>query len=146
MKLKHGVWVVVADGEKFLLLRNNMDSQDMDLRVIGEDEIANPPAREQSSDRSGRMNDDGPGAKSALAETDWHKVAKERFAEELADKLETAARKDRFSEIVIVADPHSLGQLRKALGDATRARVIAEFDKDLTNMPVHEIEKALEGA
>lgn len=146
MKLKTGTWVVVADGEKYLLLRNEMDSEFIDLRVIGREEIENPPAREQSSDRAGRMNDVGPGSKSALAETDWHRVEKQRFAKHLADQLEDWAGRGLFDGVVIIADAHSLGQLRDAYGAKTKALLLGEIAKDLTNMPVDKIEKAVTAA
>lgn len=146
MKLKHGAWVVVADGEKYLLLRNKLDSEFIDLRVISGEELVNPPAHEQSSDRSGRMNDAGPGGKSALAETDWHKVEKQRFAQHLAERLENSADKGAYEDIVIIADAQTLGQLRAACGDKTKARLVGEIAKDLTNMPVNKIEEAVTAA
>ncbi len=146
MKLSSGTWVVVADGEKYLLLRNNLDEEFTDLRAIGKDEIDNPPAHELSSDRAGRMHDDGPGMKSAMLETDWHRIEKETFAHELAGKLEDWANAGRYDEIVVVADPRSLGELRSAYGAQTQARLKAEIDKDLTNMPIDAIEKAVAAA
>ena len=146
MTLKHGPWVVVADGQKYLLLRNKLDTEFIDLRVIGVEEIENPPARELSSDRSGRMNDTFVGAKSALSETDWHKVEKQRHAQHLAEKLEDWAGKGLYEDIVIIADAHSLGQLRAAYGGKTKVRILGEIAKDLTNMPVDKIEEAVTAA
>jgi protein required for attachment to host cells len=143
VKLQHGTWVVVADGEKFLLLRNNMDTEFTDLRVIGKDEIDNPPAHAQSSDRAGRMRDNGPGGKSALQQTDWHEAEKERFAQKLAERLEAWAAEGRYSAIVVIADPRSLGDMRAAYGNKLKSRLVAEISKDLTNMPVDEIEIVL---
>lgn len=146
MKLSHGTWVVVANGEKYLILRNNMDEEFTDLRVIGKDEIDNPLAHEKSSDRAGRMHDDGPDARSALQETDWHRLEKEHFAQGLASRLDGWAEAGRYDGIVVIADPRSLGELRSAYGDKTKSRLLAEIGKDLTNMPVDVIEKALNAA
>ena len=86
-RLKHGIWVVVADGEKALFLRNEGDATYPNLEVVREVREENPPTREQGTDRPGRFND-GPSAhKSAVADTDWHRVEKERFADEIADRL-----------------------------------------------------------
>ena len=75
-KLKHGIWVVVADGEKALFLENRGDGLHPDFEVVREFAEENPPTREQGSDRPGRFND-GPSAhRSAVADTDWHKIAK----------------------------------------------------------------------
>jgi protein required for attachment to host cells len=48
--------------------------------------------------------------------------------------------------LVLVADPSTLGVLRPQLHKAVTARLAAEINKDLTAMPVPEIEAALAGA
>ncbi|TIX03020.1 MAG: host attachment protein, partial [Mesorhizobium sp.] len=55
--LKHGLWIVVADGEKALFLRNEGNTRNPDLQVVQEMEQENPATREQGSDRPGRYND-----------------------------------------------------------------------------------------
>src|SRR6185312_11462498 len=50
-RLKHGVWVVVADGEKALFLRNEGDAQYPNLQVVRTIHEDNPPTREQGTDR-----------------------------------------------------------------------------------------------
>jgi protein required for attachment to host cells len=142
MQLNHMTWVVVADGGKYMLLHNAGDEKFLDLRVIRKSEIDTPPARGLSSDRPGRM----PGAvhgQSALEETDWHIVEKRRFASELATKLEGWSAKQRFEKLVVIADPRTLGELRNAYGDKLEGKLVAEIGKDLTNLPVPEIESVL---
>ncbi|TGS34727.1 Host attachment protein, partial [bacterium M00.F.Ca.ET.180.01.1.1] len=55
--LKHGIWVLVADGEKALLLKNAGDTKFPNLEVVQVMEQENPPTREQGSDSPGRYND-----------------------------------------------------------------------------------------
>ena len=87
IKLKHDTWVLVADGEKALFLRNDGDALYPDLTVVRKLHDENPPTREQGTDRPGR-HIDGPSAhRSAVEDTDWHRVAKERFADEIAERL-----------------------------------------------------------
>ncbi|AXI53577.1 hypothetical protein SuNHUV7_06350 (plasmid) [Pseudoseohaeicola sp. NH-UV-7] len=143
MKLEHDAWIIVADGAKYLVLRNNGDTQFLDLRVIAKEDIDNPAARELASDRPGRMPDDGHGL-SALQETDWHEVEKQRLCAELGTKLVSWAAQDRFRKLVVVADPKTLGGLRNAYGDKLQNKLVAEIDKDLTNMPVKQIEAVLD--
>lgn len=146
MMLPHGTWVLVLDGEKFLLLRNRGDDEIMDLRVIGHEEIRNPPTREQGTDRPGRIPDDGVQNRSAMEETDWHALEKHRFVKDMAERLRTWALENRFERMVILADPRSLGDLRGEIHDEVRRRIVAEIDKDLTNMPVGRLEEVLQGA
>lgn len=146
MKLATDTWVMIIDGEKFILLRNHGDESILDLRVITHNEIRNPPTREQGTDRPGRLYDAGPGAKSAVAETDWHALEKERFAKDIADRLRDWAMQNRFQALVVVADPQTLGTIRPQYHKTVTDRLVAELDKDLTNMPIESIEKVLSAA
>ena len=47
MKLRNGTIVLVADGSKMLLLRNNGDATFQELQVIAHREIVDPPSHEQ---------------------------------------------------------------------------------------------------
>ncbi|MCF3974675.1 baeRF12 domain-containing protein [Paracoccus salsus] len=156
MKIDHDTWIVVADGEKFLLLRNEGDAQHPILRAMAKEEDPNPPARELASDRPGRMPDQGGtrgqagggiahggGPRSAMEETDRHRVAEHRFAEELAEQLVEWAGKGRFKRLIVVADPRTLGVLRDAYGDKLEPVLVAEIDKDLTNLTLPDMAKLL---
>jgi len=143
VKLKHGIWVMVADGEKALFLENKGDGLYPHLQVIRELSEENPPTREQGSDRPGRFNDGPSPHRSAVADTDWHRLAKTRFAEGIAEKLYKAAHRGDFDEIVLVAPPLVLGEMRKKLHKEVSDRVVGELAKTLTNHSVPEIERSL---
>ncbi|MEX0407728.1 host attachment family protein [Aquibium sp. LZ166] len=145
MKLEHDTWVLVADGEKALFLRNEGDDVYPHLQVIREEHHANPPTREQGTDRPGRLNDASGEHRSAVADTDWHQIEKERFADEIAERLYKLAHKGRFEKIVLVAQPQVLGEMRKKLHKEVADRVVGEVAKTLTNHTVIEIEKNLAG-
>ena len=142
-KLKHNTWVVVADGEKALLLENETDHENPHLVVVGKEEQDNPSDIEQSANRPGRMNDNGPGQKSAYDDTDWHELAKDRFAADLADLLYGHAHKGHFDDIILVASPNILGELRDQLHQEVTEKVRGEIPKTLTNHPLTEIEKII---
>jgi len=139
--LKHDGWLVIADGEKALFLRNDGDEKFPNLTVFRELEHENPATHDQGTDRPGRFNDGGGTHRSAVQETDWHRLEKDRFAKDLSDRLYKHAHKGNFSELVLVAAPHVLGELRKDLHKEVQDKVVADIGKDLTNHPVHEIEK-----
>ena len=141
--LTHGTWVLIADGEKALFLENKTDAEDPYLDVWREEEQDNPPNREQAANRRGRVGQSANHGKSAYEDTDWHELAKERFADELAEILYKYAHKGKFDRIVLVASPKILGELRDKLHQEVANRVVAEVDKTLTNHPVDEIEKIL---
>ena len=141
--LKSGLWLMVADGEKALFLKNEGDTTYPNFEVVREIGQSNPPTREQGSDRPGRFND-GPSAhRSAVADTDWHKVGKLRFADEIAERLYTMAHRGDFKEILLIAPPLVLGELRKKLHQEVSDRIVGEIPKTLTNHAVFDIEKLL---
>lgn len=141
--LDHDAWVMVGDGEKALFFRNEGDSLHPNLQVLDVMENDNPSTSEQGTDRPGRSFSSVGTHRSALDETNWHKLEKHRFAKDIADALYAAAHKGRFSKIVIAAPPMTLGDLRKSLHKEVADRVVAEVPKDLTNMPSDQIERVL---
>lgn len=143
MQIAHEAWVLVGDGEKALVFRNEGDEKFPNLQVIQIMENDNPLTKDQGADEPGRRND-GPGPqKSAMEPTDWHMIEKHRFAKEMAETLYKAAHKGRFSQLIVVAPPVTLGDLRKEFHKEVKDRVVAEFDKTLTGHPPSEIEKIL---
>ena len=103
----------------------------------------NPPTREQGTDRPGRSAG-APGAiRSTMEEADWHHLAKERFAHELAKALYLHTHANRSERLVIVAPPRILGNLRKAFHAEVIDRIAAEIPSDLTAHPLAEIEKLI---
>lgn len=140
-QLAEGTWVLVADSEKALFLENIGDEKFPNLQVRRKETQENPPTREQGANRPGRYND-GPSAhRSAVDDTDWHELAKERFADDLADMLYERAHKGLFERLVIVAPPQVLGDLRAAWHKEVTDKIIAEVPKNLTSHPLDEIEK-----
>ncbi|UWQ51259.1 host attachment family protein [Leisingera caerulea] len=148
--LTQGTWVLVADSEKALFLENTTDAQNPNLKVRRKDEQENPSDREQSANRPGRFNDGPSVHRSAVDDTDWHQLAKERFASDLADRLYKMAHKGEFERLVLVAAPEVLGELRKNLHKEVADCVVGEVAKNLTNHETSKIEdmvkQALENA
>ncbi|MHB2267216.1 baeRF12 domain-containing protein [Aliihoeflea sp. PC F10.4] len=147
IKIDHDAWVIVADGEKALFLRNEGDAEYPHLEVFREIRDDNPPTRDQGTDRPGRLQDAGGTAhRSAVEETDWHRIEKERFAKEIADRLYQLAHRDQFKKLIVVAPPLVLGEMRKEFHKEVSDRITAEVSKTLTNHPIDEIEKNLMAA
>jgi len=142
-KIGHGDLVVVADGEKALFLVNDGDEAFPFLKVKREVTQENPPTREQGANRPGRLHDAGPQHRSAVEDTDWHRLEKERFAKDIADRLYKMAHRGDFEEIIITAPPVVLGEMRKKLHKEVTDRVVAEVPKTLTGHTVPDIEKAM---
>jgi protein required for attachment to host cells len=132
-------WIAVADGGKALILINDGTDRAPLLRVAAKNELENPPTGQQGADRPGRRA--GPDQRSAIESTDWHAFEESRFIEELAGRLNQAAGRGQFEQLVIAAPPKVLGMVRPALSAQATALVVAEISKDLTKHPVDVIEK-----
>ncbi|MCE7029922.1 host attachment family protein [Jiella avicenniae] len=141
--IDYKTWILVADGEKALFLENVGDGELPNFEIRRVEEHENPPAREQGANKPGRMSDAGSGHRSAVEDTDWHRLEKERFAAEIADILYRMAHRGRFEKIVIAAPPRILGEMRQHYHKEVVARIVGEVDKDFTNHPLDQIEKRL---
>ncbi|MFN3938523.1 MAG: host attachment protein [Gemmobacter sp.] len=135
--LAKGMVVVVADGEKAMVLVNegSPKAPRLMLRRKVEQEVGRN--RELLSDRAGRMPDPGPRQRSAMELPDPAREAREHFAAELASELNGALEGE--ARIVLAAPPQTLAVLREHLAPALRARVLAELPKSLTHHPTDRI-------
>jgi protein required for attachment to host cells len=140
--LKHGTWIIAADGARALLLRNDGAGRKPKFTLLRRYEQDNPATRDQGTDRPGRTNDSTT-HKSAMEETDWHQMAEDRFVHGMADLLLSAYNRHEFESLIIVAPPNALGEMRKALPDRIRDLVVTEINKDLTHLPVAELQDAV---
>ncbi|MEP7210469.1 MAG: host attachment family protein [Alphaproteobacteria bacterium] len=143
LRISHDAWIMVGDGEKALILRNEGDEVYPNLKMVDVLHHDNPPTHEQVTDRPGRTHASvGPGS-SALDETNWHRLEKHRFAKEIAKALYAAAHDGAFSQLIVVAPPVTLGDLRKEMHPEVVQKVVAEIAKSLTSLPPGDIERAL---
>lgn len=143
MKIAHGTLVMAIDGSKMLLFRNEGDEKYIVLDTLDNDEMESVPSRELGSDAPGRSFSSSSPAKSGYEETDWHRQAEDRFAVAGADRLESAAS-GNDADIVVVAPPRILGELRKHWGRRTKDRLIAEIGKDLVHHETDDIARTIE--
>ena len=140
---QHGLWILVADSRKALFLENEGDAAQPKFETRKVLSHEDPPSRALGTDAPGRsFSRAGPG-RSAIEPADLHALSEARFLKDVATKLNHAAAVGVARRIVIVAPARALAVLRDALSAAARVAVAAEFDKDLVNFPVPEIETHL---
>jgi len=141
---RHG-YVLVADGAKLLVFRNEGDADRLDLRVIEAEQQRDDYDRNIKSDQAGRMpGNPGMGGTSSAGEADFHRQAEERFAADAADRINRAALAGECETLIIIAPPKTLGELRGRYHKQVEARITAEIPKDLTGHPVDKIQKILQ--
>ena len=135
--------VLIGDGEKALFLRNAGNSQELKLEVEHVFAHDNPATHEQGTDKPGRTAASAGTARSAMEQTDWHRLGEERFAAEIAAIIYRLAHANKFEALVVVAPPRVLGNLRKAFHKEVVDRITAEVPKELTSHTVPDIERLL---
>ncbi|KIT15983.1 host attachment family protein [Jannaschia aquimarina] len=140
-RLTNGTLVVVTDSEKALFLINKTDDENPHLEVAGKKTEDNPPDREQTENRRGRVQESHAPGSRAYDETDFHELQKERFASDLADRLYKMAHAGEYDRLVLVASPQVLGVVRDEMHKEVADRLVATIDKTLTNHPLGEIER-----
>lgn len=143
MQIPHDALVVVADGRKLLMFRNEGDGLHVNLQVERKEIHENPKDGDQKTDLAGRASSTVSGS---MEETDYHQLEEDRFAAEVAAILKKGALTNGYDHLIIAAPPRTLGELRKNYHKEVSARLLAEIDKDLTGHPVPEIEKLLQNA
>lgn len=146
MKIASGTWILVGDGRKAMVLRNDGLAETPDLHCISARETENPATRDQGTDAPGRAFTSVGYKRSAMETTDWHEIEERRFAASLAADLNAAAHDDRYQDLIVVAPPRILADLREDLSGEAKARLRAEIDKDLTRHTIADIETILMAA
>ena len=145
MPIPNQTLVFVGDGRKMLFLRNIGDAEFLDLRTEAHDEQELPKDREIKSDAPGLNAQSGGFGRPAMDEADFHQQAEDRWAKDAADILNRRALANDYKALVIVAPPKTLGELRKHFHKETEKRLVATFNKDMTDRPLDQIEDLLAG-
>jgi protein required for attachment to host cells len=141
--IPHDAFVFVGDGRKALFLRNDGDEKFPNLKTERVFVDQNPPTRQQGTDQPGRAFSSIDGRRGAMEQADWHELEEQKFARDVAATLQKIVRERKIKALVIAAPPKTLAELRQAFGADVKKCIVAEIDKDLTKLPVYEIEKHL---
>lgn len=122
--LARNALVVVADGHMATLLRNR---------------ARNGVTLEQTGQLTQQDLTDG-----ELVENSSRDIDEAAFAARLADYLNGLVLKQKVEELVIIADPSTLGEMRKKYHKELEQRLKQEVAKNLTNADLKTIEAALQ--
>ncbi len=142
-RLSNNTRVLVADGGRGLVLRNDGDAEFPNLKLVRSYGQDNPATRDQGTDRPGRTNESTGSRRSSMEPTDWHQIAEDRFVQQIAADMAKDLTAGEFDALVVAAPPVALGEFRKAVSDAVTKAIVLEIDKDLTKHPLHQIEKMI---
>ncbi|MBA3526162.1 MAG: host attachment protein [Sphingomonas sp.] len=145
MAIPHGALVLVADGKKMLFLRNQGDAEIIDLRTEAHDERQDRKDRDIKTDAPGSQSPRVGMGRDTMEETDFHQQEEDRWVKDAAEELKKRALRNDFEALVVVAPPKALGVLRKELHKEVERRIVATFNKEMTDRPIRDIEELLIG-
>lgn len=132
MKVPHQALVALANGEKFVVMRNVGQAFEPRLERVAELdlELTNFSAGVRHQDPAGQRH----------GSTDIDELA---HGAAIADWLNERALAGELGEVVIAADPKTLGQIRQRCHKELERRIVGELAKDLINSPVKTVEQVL---
>ena len=127
------LWVLVADGAKARILKNFGHSTD---EVTENLEVSKERLGEIMSDQAGSSFASVGGRRSSMElKSDPVRENEKAFARMLADSLEHSRLVEGVDELMVIAAPRTLGDLRIALSADLQQLVKLESNKDLTGLP-----------
>ncbi len=129
-KIPPGTWIVVADGThaRFFLnegTQNTLRLKQSDLMTASDEAQGQGPSGRRPPEASQEQTDEA------------------TFTKQLAHRLNTAALRQAFEHLFLIADPKTMGEIRPQLHGETGRRLIGELTKTFTNAPLEDIEKVL---
>lgn len=131
MTLPNGTTVAVVDGEKLRLFHNKGHEPRIDLTALADPDV------------KGANGGSGARHRSAAANPDEARLREDDFAAAAAAYLNRQVLGGAVERLFVVADPRTLGEMRRYFHDALTARLAGTLAKDLTGHDVDAIAAAL---
>lgn len=135
MDIQNGTVVAVVDGEQFALYRNSGNGPQPELTIFKSPDIDN----HNKSAGVHRPNTSATGEGSRSLEEAGHAAG-------VVDWLNQQVLQHKIDSLIVIADPKSLGEMRRHYHKELEAALIGEIAKTLTNQPADAVEKAISGA
>ena len=131
MKIPKGATIAVADGEILNLYRNSGEESAPKL-------VAMPDAIVATGNKGSGGRHQSSSANPSDSQQD-----EDGFAAGTAAMLNTRVLDGKIDDLIIVAAPRTLGELRKHYHKSLSAILVGEISKDLTGHSLAEVEKAI---
>ena len=135
MRLPSNAHVAIVDGENFTVLRNT--GQPLEPKLGS----AEKPDLSATNYSAGVKHQDNAGQQ--LGRTDLEELAHGAAATEW---LNAKAIAGDISDILVIADPKTLGEMRRHYHGELKKRLVGEIDKTMTGEPTDRIEQAIANA
>ncbi len=132
MRLPHNAHVAIVDGENFIVMRNT--GQPFEPKL----ENATKPDLDATNYSAGVKHQDS--VSQALGRTDLDELAHGAAA---AEWLNAKAAAGDISDLLVIADPKTLGEMRRHYHGELEKRLVGEIDKTVAGEPTDKIEQVI---
>ena len=138
---KRKTWFIIADGGRARFVEHDEQGAYRTISSFVSTELK-ASSRDLATERPGRVHESATTARHAIEpKTDPKEAAKEDFVRYVADQVQS--EQENFDDLVLVAPPRVLGQLRETLAKSVADAVTWDLAKDLTKVPDHELSEHL---
>ncbi len=135
MKLPHKAHVAIVDGENFIMMQNHGQLFEPELKQLAEPELS------ATNFSAGVKHQDDIGQRKGS--TDLDELA---HATAAAEWLNTKAIAGDIDDVMVIADPKTLGEMRRHYHSELEKRLVGEIAKTMTGETTDRIEKAISQA
>lgn len=132
MKVPHNAHVAVVDGNRFIVMRNT--GQLFEPKLSG----AETPSLDPTNFSAGIRHQDESSQRSGA--TDLNELA---HAAAAAEWLNAKAKSGEIDDLIVIADPKTLGEMRRHYHTELQNRLCGELAKTMTGEPTDRIAAAL---
>ena len=135
MKCPHNAHVAVVDGERFIVMKNVGQPLEPRLEVVEE------PDLKASNFSAGVRHQDDIGQRHGRTQLEElaHGAA-------VAEWLNSKAIANDMDDLLIIADPKTLGEMRRHYHGELEKRLVGEIGKTMTGEPTERIAKSIQAA
>jgi len=142
MLIPNGTHIMVLDGAKRVLYRNDGEAIEPDLVRIADTSHHSAETHDQGTERPGRRFESAGSSRGAYENSDYHQRDEDDFAVKSADILNALATDERH-KLILVAAPRVLGVMRQHMTAETKRQLLAEIDKDYAGRSAHDVAEML---
>jgi protein required for attachment to host cells len=140
---KAKIWYVIADGGRARFVERDEKGAFRTVVSFVSTEL-HAKSSDLGRDRPARVMESAtPGRSAVEPRRDLKEAAEADFIKLVADELDAGYGRKQFDRLVLVAPPGALTELKNSLNKPIAKLVIDDLQKDLTNVPDHDLTQHL---
>ncbi|MGH6736685.1 MAG: host attachment protein [Methyloceanibacter sp.] len=140
---KAKIWYAIADGGRARFVERDENGAFRTIASLESTDL-HDRASDLDRDRPGRVMESAtPGRSAVEPRRDLKQAAKEDFVKLVADELALGHDRGQFDQLMLVAPPGVLTELKQKLAKPIADLVVKDLQKDLTKVPDHDLTQHL---